>query len=127
MASVITKIDKSSPLHHRAHPGDRLVSINGKEIEDVLDYKYFCYDTRLTVELEDEDGHRRLVKIKKPEGGELPVVPYDVRPLKKYSEDNARDEAEAQFKIHRIRYAFQMEEDLIKVHPVHLRRSSSLR
>ena len=43
MASVITKIDKSSPLHHRAHPGDRLVSINGKEIEDVLDYKYFCY------------------------------------------------------------------------------------
>lgn len=71
MASVITKIDKSSPLHHRAHPGDRLVSINGKEIEDVLDYKYFCYDTRLTVELEDENGHRRLVKIKKPEGGEL--------------------------------------------------------
>jgi len=71
MSSVITKIDKSSPLHHRAHPGDRLVSINGKEIEDVLDYKYFCYDTRLTVELEDEAGRRRLVKIKKPEGGEL--------------------------------------------------------
>ena len=71
MASVITKVDKSSPLRHKVHPGEKLVSINGKEIIDVLDYKFFCYDTRLAVELEDETGRRRTVKVKKPEGGEL--------------------------------------------------------
>lgn len=71
VASVITKIDRSSPLRHRAHPGDKLVSINGKEIVDVLDYKFFCYDTRLSIELEDKNGRRRTVKVKKPEGGEL--------------------------------------------------------
>ena len=71
MASVITKIDSDSPLRHKAHPGEKLVSINGREIVDVLDYKFFCYDTRLTVELEDENGRRRTVKVKKPEGGEL--------------------------------------------------------
>jgi putative radical SAM enzyme (TIGR03279 family) len=71
VASLITKIDKSSPLHHKAHPGDKLISINGREIVDVLDYKFFSYDTHLTVVLEDKTGKRRTVKVRKPEGGEL--------------------------------------------------------
>lgn len=71
MASVITKIDKASPLRHKASVGEKLVSINGREIIDVLDYKFFSYETRLSVELEDENGKRRVVKVRKPEGGEL--------------------------------------------------------
>jgi len=71
MGSVITKIEKYSPLLHKAKLGDCLVSINGREIEDVLDYKFFSYDTKLEIVLEDENGQRRTVKIKKDEGGDL--------------------------------------------------------
>lgn len=71
MSSVIKKIEHSSPLRGKARVGDRLVSINGNEIIDVLDYKFFAYDTRLTVVLESPEGKRRTVRCKKREGGEL--------------------------------------------------------
>ena len=67
----ICHIDPDSPLRGSAVVGDALVSINGNPIHDVLDYKYFAYDTRLAVELEAPDGARRIVHIRKPEGGEL--------------------------------------------------------
>lgn len=69
--SVIKKIEKDSPLLHKAHVGDKLLAINGKPVADVLDYKFFSYDTCLRVQLEASDGHRRIVKVKKREGGDL--------------------------------------------------------
>ena len=71
MGSVITKIEKYSPLLHKARLGDTLVSINGKELVDVLDYKFFSYDSRLEVVLESENGQRRTVKVKKDAGSDL--------------------------------------------------------
>lgn len=71
MGSVITKIEKNSPLRHKAKPGDRLVSINGKAIEDVLDYKFFSYDTRLEMVLEDQSGRQRSLRVKKAAGADL--------------------------------------------------------
>lgn len=71
MGSVIKKIERHSPLFRKAHEGETLVSINGHEITDVLDYKFFAYDTALLLELESLSGHRRTVKVKKPEGGDL--------------------------------------------------------
>ncbi len=71
MGSVITKIEKYSPLLHKAKVGDTLVSINGKELEDVLDYKFFSYDSRLEVLLESESGQRRTVRVKKDAGSDL--------------------------------------------------------
>ncbi len=71
MGSVITKIEKYSPLLHKATLGDILVSINGKELLDVLDYKFFSYDSRLEVVLESENGQRRTIKVKKEAGGDL--------------------------------------------------------
>ena len=65
----ICHIDPDSPLRGHAVVGDALVSINGNPIHDVLDYKYFAYDTRLAVELEGENGARRTVHIRKREGG----------------------------------------------------------
>ena len=63
MENVIKSIDENSPLHAHARPGDRLISINGNRILDVLDYKYFAYDPHLTVVLEGPDGARREVHI----------------------------------------------------------------
>ena len=71
MSSVIKKIEKHSPLCRKANIGDKLLSINGKEITDVLDYKFFSYDTRLEVVLEADSGQKRTVKVKKPAGGDL--------------------------------------------------------
>ncbi|NCC66855.1 MAG: DUF512 domain-containing protein [Clostridia bacterium] len=84
MSSIIKKIDNDSPLAKKAHIGDKLVAINGNEIVDVLDYKFFSYDTRLDVVLESVHGHRRTVRVKKREGGELGLE------FESYLMDNAR-------------------------------------
>lgn len=68
---TISHIDPDSPLRHAAHPGDRLVSINGNPITDVLDYKYYAYDPELAVRLRRPDGTEHTVHVSKPLGGEL--------------------------------------------------------
>ena len=81
---TIRHVDADSPLRHHAQPGDALVSINGNVIHDVLDYKYYAYDTHLTVELRTPAGETKTVKIRKPEGGELGLD------FETYLMDNAR-------------------------------------
>ena len=71
MENVIKSIDPGSPLRHRAAPGDRLIAINGHKVLDVLDYKFYAYDTRLDVELRRPDGTAYRVEVRKPEGGDL--------------------------------------------------------
>lgn len=71
MENIIKSVDATGPLHGHAKPGDKLVSINGNRIIDVLDYKFFAYDTKLHIVLENPDGERRELHLKKPEGGDL--------------------------------------------------------
>ena len=71
MDNIIKAIDPGSPLRHRAQPGDRLLSINGRRVLDVLDYKFYAYDTRLDVRLGKPDGSEYSVEVRKPEGGDL--------------------------------------------------------
>lgn len=71
MENVISKIEDASPLRHRAHIGDTVVSINGREVQDVLDYKFFAYDPELTVVLRTPEGTEHSVKVKKAEGEDL--------------------------------------------------------
>lgn len=73
MENIIKSIDRTSPLHGHAHPGDALVSINGNKIIDVLDYKYYAYDERIDVLLRSPDGQEKTVKIHKREGGDLGI------------------------------------------------------
>lgn len=47
--------------------GDRLISINGNEINDVLDYRFYINETKLILSLETADGKSKLVMIKKDE------------------------------------------------------------
>lgn len=71
MENIIKTIDPDSPLRGRAHEGDRLLAINGKKILDVLDYKFYAYDERLSVKLQKPDGSEYEVKLRKAEGGDL--------------------------------------------------------
>ncbi len=70
MSAYITKVENGSPAQRAGIlPGDELLSINGKPIRDVLDYKFYSYDKRLKVELK-----RKTLKIKKDEGEDLGLV-----------------------------------------------------
>ena len=41
MLNTVTNVDNWSPVRRHVHAGDVLVSINGHEIEDVLDYRFW--------------------------------------------------------------------------------------
>ena len=71
MENVIRAIDAGSPLEGRASVGDRLLSINGNVIRDVLDYKFYAYDRSLHLVLARADGSEYQLHIRKPEGGDL--------------------------------------------------------
>ena len=71
MENIIKSIDRGSPLHRKAHVGDAVISINGNKIIDVLDYKFFAYDSRLKVLLRRPDGSEYEVAVRKSEGGDL--------------------------------------------------------
>ena len=69
--NYIKSVDPTSPLRGKAAIGDTVVSINGNEILDVLDYKFFAYDRELDVVLRRPDGSEYAVRVRKDEGGDL--------------------------------------------------------
>lgn len=72
MSTKIASVDPRSPACRLGiQPGERLLEVNGKPIVDVLDYKFYTYDPRLSLLLEAEDGTRRTLRVRKGEGEEL--------------------------------------------------------
>ncbi len=71
MAVTITAVTPGSPAaKKRIHAGDRLVSVNGQPIVDVLDYRFYEVEERLTLALETPKG-LRTVKLRKPEYADI--------------------------------------------------------
>lgn len=63
----ITSVDKRSKGDKAGlAAGDGLISINGNEINDVLDYRYYLCEEKLTIQFL-RDGKERTAKIKKDE------------------------------------------------------------
>lgn len=54
--------------------GDILLSINGHEIDDVLDFRFWQQNNRLLLRLEGADGKKRSVRIRKNEWDELGLL-----------------------------------------------------
>ena len=52
-------------------PGDRLVSINGHPLRDIIDYNYFGSDDVLDLELEKADGEIWELEVEREEGESL--------------------------------------------------------
>ena len=72
MSTVITSIDRHSPAHRAGIKiGEKLLRINGHEIIDVLDYRFYGYDTDCTLTLSDTAGNQREISIRKVEGQDL--------------------------------------------------------
>lgn len=71
MSAVIKAVEKHSAADKAGiKAGEKLISINGKRIRDVLDYDFYSYDRKLVVELENNAGVHQ-VKITKPEGSDI--------------------------------------------------------
>ena len=71
MAQDIVSVDPGSPAARAGlRPGDRLISVNGHEIRDVLDYRYYCESSRLLLEF-SRDGAVRRKRIRKDESEPL--------------------------------------------------------
>lgn len=72
MASKIVSVDAGSPAERAGiRAGETLLMIDGAAVRDVLDYKFYGYDARLTLELLDENGQTHTVSVRKQEGEPL--------------------------------------------------------
>ena len=72
MAGKITSIDPHSPAERaKLRVGETLLSINGREIADVLDYRFYGYDPKLTLVVQEPSGAQRTVHIRKAEGEDI--------------------------------------------------------
>lgn len=72
MPFTIEKVEQGSPAWKKGIvPGEKLISINGNVITDVLDYRFYMTDSRLELALEQPDGTQRTVRLRKDEYDDL--------------------------------------------------------
>ncbi|MPM13001.1 hypothetical protein SDC9_59356 [bioreactor metagenome] len=70
--TTIKSVDTGSPADRAGvKPGEVLLRVNGHIVTDVLDYKFYSYDPKLTLTLKEPSGKERTVKLKKDEGEDL--------------------------------------------------------
>ena len=72
MAVTIKSVYRNSYAYRAGcEAGDTLLSINGNDIIDVLDYRFYQIDSELELKIRDIRGEVHTVKVKKPEYEEL--------------------------------------------------------
>ena len=72
MSVIIDGIQQGSVVEHsRIEPGDKLLSINGNEIMDVLDYRFYQNNENVIALVEDKNGNVAKYRFKKDEYEEL--------------------------------------------------------
>jgi len=71
MTTVKAVLPGSPASKTKISPGDVLRRINGEKIGDVLDYKYYTYDSRLLLEFLGADNKLRFVRLRKKEGEDI--------------------------------------------------------
>ena len=63
---IVETVEKDSIARELGiEPGDRLISINGQEIEDIFDYQYYVEDEELLLLIEKADGEQWELEIEK--------------------------------------------------------------
>lgn len=64
---IDTVLEKSPAAKKKIHAGDILCTINGHDIEDVLDYQFYAQEEKLKLELQTNKGIRKVSLHKKEE------------------------------------------------------------
>jgi putative radical SAM enzyme (TIGR03279 family) len=74
-AHIIKEVEAGSIAEElELTPGDKLISINGKEIKDVFDYHFLIKDEELTVLVEKPDGEEWELEIEKEYDEDLGIA-----------------------------------------------------
>lgn len=69
---VVTQTEKGSPAERAGiNEGDKIISINGEKIADVLDYRFFSADPELYVAILKPDGEEQEIYIANESGEDL--------------------------------------------------------
>ena len=64
----IESVEKNSIAEKKGiKQGETLISINKNDITDILDYRFYCTEKKIKLVIENQNGKRRTVKIKKEE------------------------------------------------------------
>ena len=72
MRHVVTNVEPGSlAKRHGVRPGDALLSINGEDVLDEIDYQALIASSRLLLDLERADGTKERLTIQKDEGEPL--------------------------------------------------------
>ncbi|MBQ3378647.1 MAG: DUF512 domain-containing protein [Clostridia bacterium] len=72
MSFKIARVTPGTPAARaRIMPGESLVSVNGKKIRDVLDYRFYTAERHLHLEVEGPDGRMRSVRVVNRRGGDI--------------------------------------------------------
>ena len=72
---VIKKVlDGSIAAELEIAPGDKLLAINDKQIEDIFDYQYYVEDEYIEILIEKPDGEQWLLEVDKEEDEDLGIV-----------------------------------------------------
>ncbi len=75
MAVLISDVEKGSLCaRKRVRGGDTLLCVNGHEIVDVLDYRFYIQAARLELEIRTEKGKTRTVRLRKDEQEDIGLV-----------------------------------------------------
>lgn len=74
MKNKISKINKGSIAEEiDLRPGDKLLKINDKDVNDILDYKFLSSDENILLEVEKENGEIWEIPIEKEFGEDLGI------------------------------------------------------
>lgn len=69
--TIASVLDDSIAAKKKIVAGDTLISINGHEIADVLDYRFYLFEPRLTLRLQTAAGKKHIVRIRKSEDEDI--------------------------------------------------------
>ena len=66
MSVKISGVERRSPAWRKGiRPGMSLLTVNGNEIQDVLDYRFYITEPQLKLEILCEDGNQKLFYLRK--------------------------------------------------------------
>lgn len=73
--NVIISVERGSIAEELGiEPGDVLVAVNGKEIQDVFDYRYMINDEYLEILLKDSEGEEYIAEVEKDYDEDIGIV-----------------------------------------------------
>ena len=75
MSVIISDVQKGSIAYKKGiKPKDTLLTLNGEEIVDVLDYRFHQNNSKIVAEIINAKGKVKRIKIKKPEDSEIGLI-----------------------------------------------------